>query len=37
MYDVTIVGGGALGLIAAHYLAQKGVKILLIEQVGLII
>lgn len=31
-YDVAIVGGGVIGVCSAYFLAQKGVKVLLIEK-----
>src|SRR5690349_861502 len=31
-YDVTIIGGGVIGVCSAYYLAQKGLKVLLIEK-----
>src|SRR6266508_1283466 len=31
-YDVAIIGGGAIGVCSAYYLAQKGAKVLLIEK-----
>src|SRR6185369_7529460 len=31
-YDVTIIGGGVIGVCSAYYLAQKGVKVLIIEK-----
>lgn len=33
MYDVAIIGGGAVGLIAAQYLTQQGKRTLVLEQV----
>ena len=32
MYDVTVVGGGAAGLIAAGFAAQRGLKVALLER-----
>ena len=31
-YDVAIIGGGVIGVCSAYYLAQKGLKVLLIEK-----
>ena len=31
-YDVAIIGGGVIGVCSAYYLAQKGVKVLIIEK-----
>ena len=31
-YDVAIIGGGVIGVCSAYYLAQKGVKVLLLEK-----
>ncbi len=31
-YDVAIVGGGVIGVCSAYYLAQRGVKVLLLEK-----
>jgi D-amino-acid dehydrogenase len=31
-YDVTVIGGGVIGVCSAYYLAQKGLSVLLIEK-----
>lgn len=31
-YDVAIIGGGVIGVCSAYYLAQKGLKVLIIEK-----
>ena len=31
-YDVAIVGGGVIGVCSAYYLAQKGIKVVLLEK-----